>query len=42
MGEKKISEARQVYLKLLEKTKREDRREMAKRMLGQMDKETMR
>jgi TolA-binding protein len=42
MGERKISEARQIYLKLLEKTKREDRREMAKKMLDQMDKGGMR
>jgi TolA-binding protein len=42
MGEKKISEARQIYLKLLEKTKKEDRREMAKKMLDQMDKGSMR
>jgi TolA-binding protein len=35
--EKKFSEAKQVYRKLLEKTKREDRREVAKRMLDQID-----
>jgi TolA-binding protein len=35
--EKKFSEARRVYRKLLEKTKREDRREVAKRMLDQID-----
>ena len=34
----KTSEARQIYRKLLEKTKREDRREMAQRMLNQIDK----
>jgi tetratricopeptide (TPR) repeat protein len=36
--EKKISEAKQVYNKLLESCKREDRREIAKKMLDQMDK----
>lgn len=36
--EKKISEARQVYRKLLEKSRREDRREVARKMLNQMDK----
>ncbi|MGZ3591612.1 MAG: tetratricopeptide repeat protein, partial [Thermodesulfobacteriota bacterium] len=35
--EKKISEAKQVYRKLLEKSKREDRREIAKKMLDQME-----
>jgi TolA-binding protein len=40
--EKKISEARQVYRKLLEKSKREDRREVAKKMLDQMDKGNIR
>ena len=34
--EKKFSEAKQVYKKLLEKTHREDRREMAKKMLDQI------
>jgi TolA-binding protein len=38
MEEKKFSEARQVYRKLLEKTRREERREVAKKMLDQMDK----
>jgi hypothetical protein len=38
LEEKKISEARQVYRKLLEKSKREDRKEVARRMLDQMDK----
>ncbi len=38
MQEKKISEARQVYQKLLEKSKRGDRREVARKMLDQMDK----
>jgi TolA-binding protein len=38
MEEKKISEARQIYRKLLEKSKREDRREVAKKMLDEMDK----
>ena len=42
MEEKKISEARQVYRKLLEKSKREDRREVARRMLDQMDKGNIR
>jgi hypothetical protein len=37
MEEKKFSEARQIYRKLLEKTRREERREMAKKMLGQID-----
>jgi len=34
---KKLSEARRVYRKLLEKTRREERREMAKKMLDQID-----
>ncbi|HUL29965.1 MAG TPA: hypothetical protein VLZ03_05870, partial [Thermodesulfobacteriota bacterium] len=34
--EKKISEARQVYAKLLERSKKEDRREVARKMLDQM------
>jgi hypothetical protein len=42
MGEKKIFEARQIYLKLLAKSKREDRKEMAKKMLDQMEKESIR
>jgi TolA-binding protein len=42
MEEKKISEARQIYRKLLEKSKREDRREVAKKMLDQMDKGNIR
>jgi TolA-binding protein len=42
LEEKKISEARQVYRKLLEKTKREDRREVAKKMLDQIDKGNIR
>ena len=37
MEEKKFSEARQVYRKLLEKTRREDRREGAKKMLDQIN-----
>jgi TolA-binding protein len=37
MEEKKFSEARQVYRKLLEKTRREERREVAKKMLDQID-----
>src|SRR4030067_3791650 len=40
--EKKVSEARQVYRKLLERSKREDRREVAKKMLDQMDKGNIR
>jgi hypothetical protein len=36
MEEKRFSEARLVYRKLLEKTEREERREMAKKMLDQM------
>ena len=36
VGEKKLDDAKQVYQKLLEKTKREDRREIAKRMLNQI------
>jgi TolA-binding protein len=35
--EKKISEARQIYNKLLEKSKKGDRREAARKMLDQMD-----
>jgi TolA-binding protein len=42
MEEKRVSEARQVYQKLLEKTRREDRREVAKRMLDQLDKGILR
>ena len=42
LDEGKTTEARQIYRKLLEKTKREDRREMAQRMLTQMDKGTAR
>jgi TolA-binding protein len=37
MQEKKISEARQIYQKLLEKSKKGDRREVARKMLDQMD-----
>jgi TolA-binding protein len=37
MQEKKIVEARQIYNKLLEKSKKEDRREVARRMLDQME-----
>jgi len=33
----KTSEARQIFRKLLEKTRREDRREVAQRMLNQID-----
>ncbi|RPJ09879.1 MAG: outer membrane protein assembly factor BamD, partial [Deltaproteobacteria bacterium] len=39
---KKLSEARQVYRKLLEKTKRDDRKEWAKKVLDQIDKGTIR
>jgi predicted negative regulator of RcsB-dependent stress response len=38
MEEGKPSEAMKVYRKLLEKTKREDRRDLAKIMLDQLDK----
>jgi TolA-binding protein len=37
--EGKPSEAKKVYQKLIEKTKREDRRDVAKRMLDQLEKE---
>jgi TolA-binding protein len=40
--EKKISEAKQVYRKLLEKSKREDRREVARKMLDRMEREGIR
>jgi TolA-binding protein len=36
MEEKKFSEAKQVYQKLLQKSRREDRREVAKKMLDQI------
>jgi TolA-binding protein len=39
MEGKKLTEAKQVYQKLLEKSKREDRREVAKRMLNQIQEE---
>jgi TolA-binding protein len=42
LDEKKISEARQVYQKLLDKSKRADRKETAKKMLNQMDKGSIR
>jgi TolA-binding protein len=42
LQEKKISEARQIYHKLLEKSKRPYRREIARKMLDQMDKESLR
>jgi TolA-binding protein len=38
MEQKKIPEARQAYQKLLEKSRRQDRKEMAKKMLDEMDK----
>jgi TolA-binding protein len=40
--EKRFVEARQVYQKLLEKTKREDRREVARKMLEQIQQESNR
>jgi TolA-binding protein len=40
--EKKTSEARQIYHKLLEKSKREDRREVARKMLDQIEKGSLR
>jgi TolA-binding protein len=42
MEGKKFSEARQVYRKLLEKTRKEERRETAKKMLGQIDQRIVR
>jgi tol-pal system protein YbgF len=42
MEEKKISEARQIYQKLLEKSKKEDRRQAARNMLDQLDKGNIR
>jgi TolA-binding protein len=42
MEGKKLTEAKQVYQKLLEKSKREDRRDMAKRMLNQIQEEGLR
>ena len=38
LEENKPSEARQIYQKLLEKTKRDDRKEMARKMLDQIEK----
>ena len=38
MEQKKMVEAKQVYRKLQEKTKREDRRELAKKMIDQIQK----
>jgi TolA-binding protein len=38
LEEKKFTEAKQVYQKLLVKTKREDRRELAKKMIDQIQK----
>jgi TolA-binding protein len=38
LEEKKLSEARQIYQKLLEKTKRNDRKELARRILDQIGK----
>ncbi|RPJ06162.1 MAG: outer membrane protein assembly factor BamD, partial [Deltaproteobacteria bacterium] len=40
--EKKLPEAKQVYRKLMEKTKRGDRREWAKKMIDQMDRGSIR
>ena len=42
MDENKLSEARQIYQKLMEKTKMEDRKELARRMLDRIDKGTIR
>jgi TolA-binding protein len=42
LEEKKFTEAKQVYQKLLTKTKREDRRELAKKMIDQIQKEVPR
>ncbi len=38
LEENKPSEAKQIYQKLLEKTKRDDRKEMARRILDQIEK----
>jgi tetratricopeptide (TPR) repeat protein len=38
LEEKKFTEAKQIYEKLLDRTKREDRREMAQRMIDQIQK----
>jgi RNA binding exosome subunit len=38
LDEKKFTEAKQVYQKLLAKTKREDRRKLAKEMIEQIEK----
>ena len=38
LDEKKFTEAKQVYQKLVAKTKREDRRELAKKMIDQIEK----
>jgi TolA-binding protein len=40
--EKKIAEARQIYHKLLERSKKEDRREAARKMLDRMDRGNIR
>jgi TolA-binding protein len=40
MDQGKTGEARKIYQKLLESTKREDRRDMARRMISQIDKGT--
>jgi TolA-binding protein len=42
LEEKKFSEANQVYRKLLEKSRREDRREIARKMLNQISQENIR
>jgi TolA-binding protein len=42
MEEKKTSEARRVYHKLLEKSKKEDRREVARKMLDRIDQGSIR
>jgi TolA-binding protein len=42
LEERKFSEANQVYRKLLEKSRREDRREIARKMLNQIGQESIR
>ncbi len=42
LEENKLPEARQIYQKLLEKTKRDDRKEMAKKIIDQIDRGTAR
>ena len=38
LDEKKINEAKQVYQKLLAKTKKEDRKQLARKMIDQIEK----